>query len=84
MCSTRCGGSTGGSLNKILVVQKPVALKKKRQAVNSKASCITELPVLRELKQEKKAKQNKDNRVRAEEERTREKEEITRGEKERM
>ena len=49
VCSTHCGGSTGSSLSEILVVPKPVALKKKRQAVNSKASCITDSPVLQEL-----------------------------------
>lgn len=38
MCSTHCGGSTGSSLSEILVVPKPVAPKKKRQTVNSKAT----------------------------------------------
>ena len=60
MCSTHCGGSTGSSLSEILVVPKPVALKKKRQAVNSKASCITDSPVLRELKHRKEEKEAKE------------------------
>lgn len=42
---------------KILVAPKPVAPKKKQQAINSQASCVTALPVLLELKHRKEEKE---------------------------
>ena len=64
--STHCGGSTASSLSEILVIPKPNgAPKKKRQAVNSKASCITDSPVLQELKRKKEEKEAKEEEKKA-------------------
>ena len=49
--SDSCGGSTG---SEFLAVPKQLASKTKRQAVNAKASCITDTEVLEELKHQKK------------------------------
>ena len=65
MCSTHCGGSTGSSLNEILAIPKPLAPKKKmRQAVNTKASCITDAEVLEELKHQKEEKEAREEEKR--------------------
>ena len=51
-------GSTGSSLIKIVAVPNNLALKKKRtQAVNAKANCITVGKVLEELKHQKEEKE---------------------------
>ena len=65
MCSTHCGGSTGSSLSEILAIPKPLASKKKtRQAVNTKASCITDAEVLEELKHQKEEKKAREEEKR--------------------
>ena len=79
VCSTHCGGSTASSLSEILAIPKPLASKKKRrQAVNAKATCITDAEVLEELKHQKEEKE-----ARAEEKRIRklEREKKKRGKK---
>lgn len=65
VCSTHCGGSTESSLSEILAVPKPLAPKKKRiQAVNAKANCITDAEVLEELKHQKRKKRREEKRIR--------------------
>lgn len=64
--STHCGGSTGSSQSEILTIPKSLALKKRRQTVNAKTSCITDSQVLNKLKHQKKEREAKEQKKRAE------------------
>ena len=61
VCSTHCSSTTASSkLSDILALPKPKAPQKKRQAVNSKAQCITDIDVLQELKAKEQEKVQKE------------------------
>lgn len=63
VCSTHCG-STTSSTSDILVLPKPKVPQKKRQAVNSKASCITDTEVFEQLKAKEREKVQKEEEKR--------------------
>ena len=58
VCSTHCSSTTTSSaLSSILALPKPKApQRKRRQAINSKARCITDIDVLQELKTKEQEK----------------------------
>lgn len=66
VCSTHCSSTTASSkLSDILALPKPKApQKKRRQAVNSKAQCITDIAVLQELKAKEQEKVQKEEEKR--------------------
>ena len=65
VCSAQCCESTSSSLSDILALPKPITSKKKRNpAVNSKASCITDVEILETLKHKKEQKEAKEEEKR--------------------
>lgn len=68
VCSTQCSSAaTSSSLSEILTLPKPIAPKRKRrQAINAKAQCITDTEVVQKLKakQQEKIQKEKEKEVR--------------------
>ena len=69
VCSTHCGSATTttttSTLSDILSLPKPKTPRRKRQGLNAKAKCVTDIEVLEQLKEKGKEKERKEEEKRA-------------------